>query len=60
VLRQRRGRRVQAAEGIIDPKPHLRTLEEIERECIPGLVQVLREENLEVVRYFPWNLPDTP
>ena len=43
-----------------DPKPHLRTLEEIERECIPGLVQVLREEDLEVVRYFPWDLPDMP
>ena len=25
-------------------KPHLRTLEEIERECIPGLVNVLRKE----------------
>ena len=35
---------------------HLRTLEEIERECIPGLVRVLREEGLESVRYFLWDL----
>ncbi len=36
--------------------PHLKTLEEIERECIPGLVEVLREEGLEAVRYFLWDL----
>ncbi len=34
---------------------HLRTLEEIERECLPGLVRVLREEGLEAVRYFLLN-----
>ncbi len=31
--------------------PHLKTLEEIERECIPGLVEVLRWEGIEGVRY---------
>ena len=31
---------------------HLKTLEGIERKCILGLVQVLREEGLEAVRYF--------
>ncbi len=35
---------------------HLKTLEEIEHDCIPGLVQVLREEGLEAVRYFLWDL----
>ncbi len=35
---------------------HLKTLEAIERERIPGLVQVLSEEGLELVRYFPWDL----
>ena len=35
---------------------HLKTLEEIERDCIPGLVEVLREEGLEAVRYFLWDL----
>jgi len=39
-----------------DPKPNLETLEEIERECLPSLVQVLREEGLEAVRYFLWDL----
>ena len=32
-----------------DAKPHLKTLEEIERDCIPGLVEVLREEGVEGV-----------
>ena len=27
----------------------------MERECIPGLVRVLREEGLETVRYFLWD-----
>ncbi len=36
--------------------PHLKTLEEIEHDCIPGLVEVLREEGLEAVRYFLWDL----
>ena len=35
---------------------HLKTLEEVERECIPGLVEVLREEGLEAVRYFLWDM----
>ena len=35
---------------------HLKTLEDIERGCIPGLVNVLREEGLEAVRYFLWDL----
>ena len=30
------------ATSMSDAKPHLRTLEEIERDCIPGLVEVLR------------------
>jgi hypothetical protein len=34
---------------------HLRILDEIERQCLPGLVNVLREEGLEAVRYFLWN-----
>ncbi len=36
--------------------PRLKTLEEIERECIPGLVEVLREEGLEAVRYSLWDM----
>ncbi len=36
--------------------PHLKTLEEIERECIPGLVEVLREEGIEAVRYALWDM----
>ncbi len=39
-----------------DAKLHLKALEEIERDCIPGLVEVLREEGLEAVRYFLWDL----
>ena len=35
-----------------DTPRHLKTLEEVERECIPGLVRVLKEEGLEAVRYF--------
>ncbi len=34
---------------------HLKTLEEIEREGIPGLVEVLREEGIDAVRYVLWN-----
>ena len=33
-----------------DTPPHLKDLEEIERECIPGLVEALRQEGLEAVR----------
>lgn len=39
-----------------ETRQHLKTLEEIERDCIPGLVEVLREEGLEAVRYFLWDL----
>ena len=35
---------------------HLKTLEEIERDCIPDLVEVVREEGLEAVRYFLWDM----
>ena len=31
--------------------PHLKALKEIERKCIPGLIEVLRQEGLEAVRY---------
>jgi len=33
-----------------DAKPHLKTLEEIEHNCVPGLVEVLRTEGIEGVR----------
>ena len=33
-----------------DTAQHLRTLEEIECDCMPGLVNVLREEGLDAVR----------
>jgi len=35
---------------------HLKTLEEIEREGISGLVEVLREEGIEIVRYALWEI----
>jgi hypothetical protein len=35
---------------------HLRTLEEIERDCIPGLVEVLQTEGVEGVRYALWDM----
>jgi hypothetical protein len=38
-----------------DTPPHLKTLEEIEREGIPGLVELLREEGLDTVRYVLWD-----
>ena len=34
---------------------HLKALEEIEHEGIPGLVEVLREEGVEAVRYTLWD-----
>ena len=37
-----------------DAAPHLRTLEELERTSIPGLVEVLREEGIDAVRYAGW------
>ncbi len=35
--------------------PHLKTLEEIEKTGIPGLVKVLREEGIDAVRYVLWD-----
>jgi hypothetical protein len=35
--------------------PHLKALEEIERGGIPGLVEVLREEGTDGVRYALWD-----
>ncbi len=35
--------------------PHLQALEEIENTSIPGLVEVLREEGLDAVRYVLWD-----
>jgi hypothetical protein len=37
-----------------DTPSHLKTLEEIEKTSIPGLVGVLREEGLDGVRYALW------
>ena len=37
-------------------RQHLKTLEEIERDCIPGLVEVLRTEGIEGVRYALWDM----
>ena len=37
-----------------DTPPHLKALEEIEKTGIPGLVEVLREEGIEAVRYILW------
>ena len=38
-----------------DTAPHLKALEEIERDGIPGLVEVLREASLDGVRYALWD-----
>lgn len=38
-----------------EPKPYLTALDEIERESIPGLVEVLREEGIDAVRYVLWD-----
>ena len=35
---------------------HLKTLEEIERESIPRLVEVLRQEGLKAMRYPLWDM----
>ena len=37
-------------------RPHLKALHEIERDCIPGLVEVLRMEGIEGVRYALWDM----
>ena len=39
-----------------DTPPHLQALEEVERAGIPGLLEVLREENLDDVRYTLWGV----
>ena len=40
----------------MDPTPlHLKALEEIENTGIPSLVEVLREEGLDAVRYVLWD-----
>ncbi len=38
-----------------DTPPHLKAPEEIEREGIPGLLEVLREEGVDAVRYVLWD-----
>jgi hypothetical protein len=38
-----------------EQRTHLKALEEIEREGIPGLVEVLRTEGLESVRHVLWD-----
>ena len=38
-----------------DTPPHLQALEELERAGIPGLLEVLREEGIDGVRYALWN-----
>ena len=39
-----------------EPRPHLKTLDEIERTCVSGLVEVLRTEGIEGVRYALWDM----
>jgi hypothetical protein len=39
-----------------DTPQHLKIFEDIERECIPDLVEVLREEGIEGVRYSLWDM----
>lgn len=41
-----------------DARPHLKSLEEIERDCIPGLVEVLKTEGIDGVRYALWEMTD--
>ena len=38
-----------------DTPPHLQALEEVKRAGIPGLLEVLREEGIDGVRYALWN-----
>jgi hypothetical protein len=38
-----------------DTPPHLQALEEVEEAGIPGLLEVLREEGIDGVRYALWN-----
>ena len=39
-----------------EARPHLRTLDGIERTCVPGLVEVLRTEGVEGVRHALWDM----
>jgi hypothetical protein len=43
-----------------DTPPHLKPLEEIEREGISGLVEVLHKEGLDAVRYVLWDATGHP
>ena len=38
-----------------DTRPHLKTLQEIEKESLPGLLEVLQKEGIDAVRYVLWN-----
>ncbi len=42
-------------EAVKDTPAHLKVLEEIEREGIPGLVKVFREEGIDAIRYVLWD-----
>lgn len=39
-----------------DTPPHLQALKEVERAGLPGLLEVLREEGIDGVRYALWNV----
>ncbi len=39
-----------------EQRPHLKTLEEIEQTCVPGLVEVLRTEGIDGVCYALWSM----
>ena len=39
-----------------EPRPHPKTLEEVERTTMPGLVEVLRTEGIDGVRYSLWDM----
>ena len=41
---------------MMDTPPHLQALEEVEQAGIPGLLEVLREEGIDGVRYALWNV----
>src|SRR3712207_819783 len=38
-----------------DTPPHLQVLEEVERDGIPGLLEILCEEGIDGVRYALWD-----
>ena len=42
-------------EAMKETPPHLRTIEEIEQISIPGLVEVLREKDLDTVQAVLWD-----